>query len=58
MARRLDEKPAPVELCEELATSPVSSDTGLTPDSRRMLAAIDSLPEGEREASTWYGCRA
>jgi RNA polymerase sigma-70 factor (ECF subfamily) len=50
MARRLDERPAPVELCEALAASPASSDTGLTPDCRRMLAAIDSLPEGEREA--------
>jgi RNA polymerase sigma-70 factor (ECF subfamily) len=50
MARRLDEKPAPVELCEGLAPAPAVSDTGLTPDSRRMLAAIDNLPEGEREA--------
>jgi RNA polymerase sigma-70 factor (ECF subfamily) len=39
-----------VELCEGLATSPASSDSVLTPDSRRMLAEIDSLPEGEREA--------
>jgi RNA polymerase sigma-70 factor (ECF subfamily) len=50
MARRLDERPANAELCEGLATSPASSDSGLTPDSRRMLAAIDNLPEGEREA--------
>jgi len=50
MARRLDERTAPVELCEGLASAPVSSESGLTPDSRRMLAAIDSLPEGEREA--------
>jgi RNA polymerase sigma-70 factor (ECF subfamily) len=50
MARRLDDKPVPVELCEGLASSPVSSESGLTPDSRRMLAAIDRLPEGEREA--------
>ena len=28
-----------------------SNDTGLTPDSRRILAAIDRLPEGECEAS-------
>jgi RNA polymerase sigma factor (sigma-70 family) len=50
MARRLDERTAPVELCEGLASAPASSETGLTPDSRRMLAAIDSLPEAEREA--------
>ena len=28
-----------------------SSASGLTPDSRRLLAAIDRLPEGECEAS-------
>ena len=50
MARRLDEQPARVELCEGLAAAPASSDTGLTPDSRRMFAAIASLPEAEREA--------
>src|SRR5947207_7077715 len=50
MARRLDEQPAAEELREELVPAPASSDTGLTPDSRRILAAIDSLPEGEREA--------
>jgi RNA polymerase sigma-70 factor (ECF subfamily) len=50
MARRLDERTAPVELLEGLASAPASSDSGLTPDSLRMLAAIDSLPEGEREA--------
>lgn len=50
MARRLDEGAVHAELCEELATSPPVSDTGLTPDSRRMFTAIDELPEGEREA--------
>ena len=50
MARRLDEQPAPEALPEESVPAPASSDTGLTPDGRRILAAIDSLPEGEREA--------
>jgi RNA polymerase sigma-70 factor (ECF subfamily) len=50
MARRLDEQPAPEALPEESLPAPASSDTGLTPDARRILAAIDSLPEGEREA--------
>jgi RNA polymerase sigma-70 factor (ECF subfamily) len=50
MARRLDERTAHVELCEGLVISPASSETGLTPDAHRMLAAIDSLPEDEREA--------
>ena len=50
MARRLDERPTAVELREGLVPAPVSSDSGLTPGSRRMLAAIDGLPEEEREA--------
>jgi RNA polymerase sigma factor (sigma-70 family) len=50
MARRLDERPAAVELREGLVPAPASSDSGLTPDGRRMLEAIDNLPEGEREA--------
>jgi RNA polymerase sigma factor (sigma-70 family) len=50
MARRLDEQPAAVELRDGLVPAPAGSDSGLTPASRRMLAAIASLPEGEREA--------
>ena len=50
MARRLDEQPAAVELPDGLVPAPDSSDSGLTPDGRRMLEAIANLPEGEREA--------
>ena len=50
MARRLDEQPAAEELREELVPAPASSDSGLTPNGRRILAAVDQLPEGEREA--------
>jgi RNA polymerase sigma-70 factor (ECF subfamily) len=50
LARRLDERPAAQELCAESLPAPASSDSGLTPDGRRILAAIDGLPEGEREA--------
>jgi RNA polymerase sigma-70 factor (ECF subfamily) len=50
MARRLDEQPPAVELHTGLVPAPDSSDSGLTPDARRMLEAIGSLPEGEREA--------
>jgi RNA polymerase sigma-70 factor (ECF subfamily) len=50
MARRLDEQPGAVELREGLVPAPVSSASGLSPDSRRMLAAIAELPEEEREA--------
>ena len=49
MARRLDEQPTAVELREGLVPAPASSDSGLTPDCRRMLQAIDGLPEDERE---------
>jgi RNA polymerase sigma-70 factor (ECF subfamily) len=50
MARRLDGQPGAVELREGLVPAPASSDSGLTPESRRMLAAIADLPEEEREA--------
>ena len=50
MARRLDEQPAAEELREELVPASASSDSGLTPNGRRIFAAIDQLPEGEREA--------
>jgi RNA polymerase sigma-70 factor (ECF subfamily) len=50
VARRLDEQPAAVELPDDAVPAPASSDTGLTPDGRRMLEAIERLPEGEREA--------
>ena len=50
MARRLDEQPAAVELRDGLVPAPPGSDSGLSPEGRRMLEAIDRLPEGEREA--------
>ena len=50
LARRLDSQPAAVELSEGLLPAPASSDSGLSPDGRRMLETIDSLPEDEREA--------
>jgi RNA polymerase sigma-70 factor (ECF subfamily) len=49
-ARRLDEQPAAEELHEEEVPAPASSGSGLTLDARRMLEAIERLPEGEREA--------
>jgi RNA polymerase sigma-70 factor (ECF subfamily) len=50
MARRLDEQPAAVELLDESVPAPASSGSGLSPAARRMLEAIEQLPEGEREA--------
>jgi RNA polymerase sigma-70 factor (ECF subfamily) len=49
LARRLDQQPRALELDEGLVPAPPSS-SGLTPNGRRMLAAIDKLPEEEREA--------
>jgi RNA polymerase sigma factor (sigma-70 family) len=49
LARRLDEQPGAVELHEDLVPAPSSSDSVLSPNGRRMLAAIDNLPEDERE---------
>jgi RNA polymerase sigma-70 factor (ECF subfamily) len=50
MARRLDEQPSAVELRDQSVPAPASSDSGLTPNGRRILEAIERLPEGEREA--------
>jgi RNA polymerase sigma-70 factor (ECF subfamily) len=50
LARRLDERPAAAALREELVPAPASTDSGLSADGRRILEAIESLPEGEREA--------
>jgi RNA polymerase sigma-70 factor (ECF subfamily) len=56
VARRLDERPAAVALAESgVAAPPDSTACGLTPDGRRMLAAIDGLPEDEREAFDLVG---
>ena len=50
VARRLDEQPSAMEVREDLVPAPESSGSVLTPDSRRMLKAIDDLPDDEREA--------
>jgi RNA polymerase sigma factor (sigma-70 family) len=49
LARRLDEHTPPVDVCADAVPAPASSDSELGPDARRMLAAIDALPEDERE---------
>jgi RNA polymerase sigma-70 factor (ECF subfamily) len=50
LARRLDEQPRAAALAESgVAALPGSSDSRLSPDARRMLEAIGSLPEAERE---------
>ena len=49
LARRLDEQPHVVELVEAAAPSSPSSAGAPSPNMRRMLEAIESLPEAERE---------
>jgi RNA polymerase sigma factor (sigma-70 family) len=49
VARRLDEQPRAVELREDLVPAPASSASALSTDGRRMLKAIEELPEDERE---------
>ena len=49
LARRLDERPLVGALREENLLAPADGDSGISPDGRRMLAAIDQLPEDERE---------
>jgi RNA polymerase sigma-70 factor (ECF subfamily) len=56
LARRLDKQPAAAALAETgVAAPPASSASGLSPDGRRMLAAIDGLPEDEREVFDLVG---
>jgi RNA polymerase sigma-70 factor (ECF subfamily) len=50
LARRLDNQPAAVELREWQLPAPASSASGLSPDGRRILEVIESLPADEREA--------
>jgi RNA polymerase sigma-70 factor (ECF subfamily) len=56
LARRLDEQPAAAALPESgIAGPPSSMATGLTLDGRRMLGAIEGLPEEEREVFDLVG---
>jgi RNA polymerase sigma-70 factor (ECF subfamily) len=50
LARRLDTQPAVAELSDGQVPAPVSSGSGLSPDGHRILAAIERLPDDEREA--------
>jgi len=50
LARRLDEQPRAAVLSEGQVPAPESSGSSLSPDGRRVLEAIESLPEEEREA--------
>jgi RNA polymerase sigma factor (sigma-70 family) len=49
LARRLDERTPAADFAEEPAAAAEVSATGLSADARRILAAIDALPEHERE---------
>jgi RNA polymerase sigma-70 factor (ECF subfamily) len=56
LARRLDEQPAAAALAESgVAAPPGSTASGLSPDGRRMLGAIEGLPEDEREVFDLVG---
>jgi RNA polymerase sigma-70 factor (ECF subfamily) len=49
LARRLDVQPPAERLSEGAVPAPASSASGLSPEGRRMLQAIDRLPEDERD---------
>jgi RNA polymerase sigma factor (sigma-70 family) len=49
LARRLDRQPVAVALREDVIVGAESSGSTLGPDGRRMLQAIEDLPEDERE---------
>ena len=56
LAGRLDKQPGVGALAESgIAALPASIDSGLSPDGRRMLGAIDGLPEDEREVFDLVG---
>ena len=55
LARRLDEQPAGVELCDGMAAAPASTRSGLTPHARRLLEAIEGLPKDECEVFDLVG---
>ena len=51
LARRLDDQAPPVELRDSLVPAPPeSAGSQVSPNARRMLEAIEGLPEEEREA--------
>jgi RNA polymerase sigma-70 factor (ECF subfamily) len=49
LCRRLDERPVALQLEEAAVSAPPNSVSSLTPNHRRVLEAIDKLPEDERE---------
>jgi RNA polymerase sigma-70 factor (ECF subfamily) len=56
VAHRLDERPAAAALAESgVAALPSSMDSVLSPDARRILDAIEGLPEDEREVFELVG---
>lgn len=50
LARILDGRVRAEELDDDQVVAQADSDSGLTPDGRRIIAAIDRLPDDEREA--------
>jgi RNA polymerase sigma factor (sigma-70 family) len=49
LARRLDAQESTARLMEDSVPAPVSSGSELSPNARRMLEAIEGLPDDERE---------
>lgn len=50
LARRLDEQPHSPDVDHGQVPAPADSDSALSPVGRRMITAIDALPDAEREA--------
>jgi RNA polymerase sigma-70 factor (ECF subfamily) len=49
LARRLDKQPIVDVLCDDRVPAPTNSDSGISPEARRILDAIDGLSVEERE---------
>jgi RNA polymerase sigma factor (sigma-70 family) len=55
LARRLDQRSAAAALPDSGIAAPPSSASGISPDGRRMLGAIEGLPDEEREVFDLVG---
>jgi RNA polymerase sigma-70 factor (ECF subfamily) len=53
MARRLDQQPGVVGLPDELAGTSVSSESGLSPDARRILRPLINCPMRSERCLSW-----
>jgi RNA polymerase sigma-70 factor (ECF subfamily) len=57
LSQRLDKQPPTAPLSDGAVPGPANTASELSPEGRRMLEAIDHLPEEEREVFAWCASR-